>query len=73
MDIKRNDIIDYINGYPIDQQNSDTIKNELYELYSIENDENKKYVIDINVDSIVSENQKNEKNLYYKKRKNLKS
>ena len=59
MDIKRNDIVDYINGYPVDQQNSEIIKCELYDLYSIENDENKKYVIDINVDSIVSENQKN--------------
>lgn len=60
MDIKRHDIVDYINGYPVDQQNSEIIKCELYDLYSIENDENKKYVIDINVDSIVSENQKNE-------------
>lgn len=60
MDIKRHDIVDYINGFPVDQQNSEIIKCELYDLYSIENDENKKYVIDINVDSIVSENQKNE-------------
>ena len=59
MDIKRHYIVDYINGYPVDQQNSEIIKCELYDLYSIENDENKKYVIDINVDSIVSENQKN--------------
>jgi len=59
MDIKRHDIVDYINEYPVDQQNSEIIKCELYDLYSIENDENKKYVIDINVDSIVSENQKN--------------
>ena len=59
MDIKRHDIVDYINGFPVDQQNSEIIKCELYDLYSIENDENKKYVIDINVDSIVSENQKN--------------
>jgi len=60
MDIKRIDIIDYINGYSVSEQNSDIIKRELYDLYSIENDENKKYVIDINVDSIVSENKKNE-------------
>lgn len=71
MDIKRNDIIDYINGYPVDQQNSDIIKGELYDLYSIENDKNKKYVIDINVDSIVSENQKNE-NIYTIRKEKLK-
>ena len=71
MDIKRNDIIDYINGYSVSEQNSDIIKRELYDLYSIENDENKKYVIDINVDSIVSENQKNE-NIYTIRKEKLK-
>lgn len=71
MDIKRADIVDYINGYPVDQQNSEIIKCELYDLYSIENDENKKYVIDINVDSIVSENQKN-KNIYTIRKEKLK-
>jgi putative phage-type endonuclease len=71
MDIKRNDIIDYINGYSVSEQNSDIIKGELYDLYSIENDENKKYVIDINVDSIVSENQKNE-NIYTIRKEKLK-
>lgn len=71
MDIKRNDIVDYINGYPVDQQNSEIIKCELYDLYSIENDENKKYVIDINVNSIVSENQKNE-NIYTIRKEKLK-
>ena len=33
-------------------------KKELYDLYSIENDENKKFVIDINVDSIIHDNKK---------------
>ena len=60
MDIKRNDIIEYINGYSICQQNPDIIKKELYDLYSIDGDENKKFVIDINVDSIVNDNKKNE-------------
>ena len=41
MDIKRNDIIEYINGYSICQQDPDIIKNELYDLYSIDGDENK--------------------------------
>jgi putative phage-type endonuclease len=63
MDIKRNDIVDYINGYPVHQQNADIIKMELYELYSICGDENKKYVIDINVNAIVNDNKKNN-NIY---------
>jgi putative phage-type endonuclease len=71
MDIKRNDIIDYINGYPVCQQNSDNIKKELYELYSIDEDENKKYVVDINVESIVSDNKKNEK-IYSERKEKLK-
>ena len=71
MDIKRDDIVDYINGYPVDQQNSDIIKRELYEVYNVDGDENKMYVIDINVDSIVSENQKNE-NIYTIRKEKLK-
>ena len=67
MDIKRNDIIEYINGYIICQQDPDIIKNELYDLYSIDGDENKKFVIDINVDSIVHDNKKNE--MIYSERK----
>ena len=67
MDIKRNDIIEYINGYSICQQDPDIIKNELYDLYSIDGDENKKFVIDINVDSIVHDNKKNE--MIYSERK----
>jgi len=67
MDIKRNDIIEYINGYSICQQNPDIIKKELYDLYSIDGDENKKFVIDINVDSIVNVNKKNE--MIYSERK----
>ena len=63
MDIKRDDIIDYINGYPIHQQNADIIKMELYELYNICGDENKKYVIDINVNAIVNDNKENN-NIY---------
>lgn len=67
MDIKRNDIIEYINGYSICQQNPDIIKKELYDLYSIDGDENKKFVIDINVDSIIHDNKKNE--MIYSERK----
>ena len=71
MDIKRDDIIDYISGYPVSQQNSEILKKELYDLYSIEGDKNKKYVIDINVDSIVLENQKNSK-IYSERKEKLK-
>ena len=67
MDIKRNDIIEYINGYTICQQDTVIIKKELYDLYSINGDENKKFVIDINVDSIVHDNKKNE--MIYSERK----
>ena len=49
MDIKRNDIVDYINGYNVDEQNIETLKKELYELYSVDGDKNKEYVIDLNV------------------------
>lgn len=71
MDIKRDDIFEYINGFPIHQQCGETIKAELYDLYSIGSDENKKYVIDINVDSIVKENKKNDK-LYTERKEKLK-
>ena len=71
MDIKRDDIFEYINGFPIHQQCGETIKAELYDLYSIGGDENKKYVIDINVDSIVKENKKNDK-LYTERKEKLK-
>lgn len=67
MEIRRNDIIEYINGIPVYQQNSEVIKLELYDLYSIDEDENKKYVIDINVESIVRDNKKNE--MIYSERK----
>ena len=71
MDIKREDIFEYINGFPIHQQCGETIKAELYDLYSIGGDENKKYVIDINVDSIVKENKKNDK-VYTERKEKLK-
>ena len=61
MDIKRNDIVDYINGYNVDEQNIETLKKELYELYSVDGDKNKEYVIDLNVESIVKENITNQK------------
>ena len=67
MEIRRNDIIEYINGIPVYQQNSEVIKLELYDLYSIDEDENKKFVIDINVESIVRDNKKNE--MIYSERK----
>ena len=61
MDIKRDDIVEYINVCSVQQQCADTIKKELYDLYSINGDENKKYVIDINVESIVRDNKENER------------
>ena len=48
---------------------SDIIKRELYDLYSIDDENKKKFVIDINVDSIIHENQRNSRSLYYKERK----
>ena len=33
MDIKRNDIIDYINGYNVDDQDLELLKQELYQVY----------------------------------------
>ena len=71
MDIKRDYIIDYINGYSVDEQDLETLKEELYEVYNVDGDENKKYVIDINVDSIVKENKKNDK-VYTERKEKLK-
>ena len=71
MDIKRNDIIEYINGYEVDEQDLETLKHELYEIYSINGDENKKYVIDLNVESIVKENISNQ-NIYNERKEKLK-
>ena len=71
MDIKRDDIIEYINGYSIDEQDLETLKAELYEVYNIDGDENKKYVIDLNVDSIVKENISNQK-VYNERKEKLK-
>ena len=71
MDIKRNDIVDYINGYNVDEQNIETLKKELYELYSVDGDKNKEYVIDLNVESIVKENITNQK-VYNERKEKLK-
>ena len=35
MDIKRNDIADYINGYSIEDQDPETLKEELYEVENL--------------------------------------
>ncbi len=71
MDIKRNDIIEYINGYEVDEQDLETLKHELYGVYTVDGDENKKYVIDLNVDSIVKENISNQK-VYNERKEKLK-
>ena len=71
MDIKRNDIIEYINGYSVDEQDLETLKQELYGVYNIDEDENKKYVIDLNVESIVKENISNQK-VYNERKEKLK-
>ena len=71
MDIKRNDIIEYINGYEVDEQDLETLKHELYGVYTVDGDENKKYVIDLNVESIVKENISNQK-VYNKRKEKLK-
>jgi putative phage-type endonuclease len=71
MDIKRNDIVEYINGYSVDEQDLETLKEELYELYYVDGDENKKYVIDINVESIVKENCSNQ-TVYNQRKEKLK-
>lgn len=71
MDIKRDDIVDYINGYSVDEQDLETLKQELYDVYNVDGDENKIYVIDINVDSIVKENISNQK-IYNERKEKLK-
>ena len=71
MDIKRDDIVDYINGYSVDEQDLETLKHELYDVYNVDGDENKIYVIDINVDSIVKENISNQK-IYNERKEKLK-
>lgn len=71
MDIKRNDIIEYINGYEVDEQDLETLKHELYGVYTVDGDENKKYVIDLNVESIVKENISNQK-VYNERKEKLK-
>tara|TARA_Y100001935_G_scaffold254668_2_gene264482 strand:- start:9258 stop:10412 length:1155 start_codon:yes stop_codon:yes gene_type:complete len=71
MDIKRNDIIEYINGYSVDELDLETLKQELYGVYNIDGDENKKYVIDLNVESIVKENISNQK-VYNERKEKLK-
>ena len=45
---------------------------ELYELYNICGDENKKYVIDINVNAIVNDNKENN-NIYNAKNETRKT
>ena len=70
MDIKRN-ICEYINGYSVDEQDLETLKEELYELYFVDGDENKKYVIDLNIESIVKENISNQK-VYNERKEKLK-
>ena len=71
MDIKRNDIIDYINGYNVDDQDLELLKQELYQVYDVDGDENKIYVIDLNVESIVKENISNQK-VYNERKEKLK-
>jgi putative phage-type endonuclease len=71
MDIKRNDIIEYINGYEVDEQDLEILKHELYGVYTVDGDENKKYVIDLNVESIVKENISNQK-VYNERKEKLK-
>ena len=71
MDIKRDDIAEYINGYRVDEQDLETLKHELYDVYNVDGDENKIYVIDINVDSIVKENISNQK-IYNERKEKLK-
>ena len=71
MDIKRDDIADYINGYSVDEQDIETLKEELYSVYNVDGDENKIYVIDLNVESIVKENISNQK-VYNERKEKLK-
>ena len=71
MDIKRTDIIEYINGYSVDEQDLETLKEELYSVYNVDGDENKIYVIDLNVESIVKENISNQK-VYNERKEKLK-
>jgi len=71
MDIKRDDIAEYINGHSVDEQDLVTLKQELYDVYNVDGDENKIYVIDINVDSIVKENILNQK-IYSERKEKLK-
>ncbi len=71
MDIKRNDIADYINGYSVDEQHLETLKEELYVVYNIDGNENKSYVIDLNVESIVEENIRNQ-GVYNERKEKLK-
>ena len=71
MDIKRDDIVDYINGYDIDDQDLETLKEELYDVYNVGGDENKMYVINLNVESIVKENISNQK-VYNERKEKLK-
>lgn len=71
MDIKRDDIAEYINGHSVDEQDLETLKQELYGVYNVDGDENKIYVIDINVDSIVKENIRNQK-IYSERKEKLK-
>ena len=71
MDIKRDDIAEYINGHSVDEQDLETLKQELYGGYNVDGDENKIYVIDINVDSIVKENIRNQK-IYSERKEKLK-
>ena len=71
MDIKRDDIAEYINGYRVDEQDLETLKEELYSVYNVDGDENKIYVIDLNVESIVKENISNQK-VYNERKEKLK-
>ena len=82
MDVTRNDIRDYIDGFSVDDQDSETLKKEIYELYNVglnglaqsegtNADDNTRYVIDLNVDSIVMENTMNQR-VYNERKEKLK-
>ena len=82
MDVTRSDIADYINGYSVDDQDSETLKKEIYALYNVGFSEvsghecnnagdNTRYVIDLNVDSIVMENTMNQR-VYNERKEKLK-
>ena len=71
MEVTRNDIADYINGFSVDDQDLETLKKEIYEIYNVDGNDITKYVIDLSIESIVDENIRNQ-NIYNERKEKLK-